>query len=150
MKNHLKLFVVGLLFVCSFPSIAKDQYSNEVSLICCSWHHDRNRYNEQNLGIAYTKRFDKGEGLFDHEWYLFAGSYQNSFDRNATFVGYGEQMFEHNGIKGYWHIGLATGYPNKVIGQTSVYGLFRFKYKRLNVETVPGVVYALSVDIARW
>lgn len=132
--------LIGLLGYCTHTEA--DEYSVGIGYICCSSHvreQDKD-LNEDNGGafIRYN---------IDNETMMIVGSYRNSFDRQATFVGISPRWKPYHDVEITIPMGLVTGYQD----HPSPYALPTISFwDTFHLHAVPGVVYALSITLIKW
>lgn len=129
--------------------------SNELDVMCCSYHLNREPgYNELNLGILYKRNYHQSR------WWVNVGVYKNS-NYHITYTGgvlYRWPLSKQLDLNIYFNI--LTGYNHDVVGHFEIAGeriipviLPILTYNKwLNVAAYPvdSGGAALSFTIARW
>jgi len=139
----MRLLII-LIFL--FPSISFAQDAETtISISCCSYHDERNKYNENNFGVIVTHQFKNSDFIIE------GGTYKNSLSRQSHLVGFGNQFYDSKYVDVYLHGGIISGYNSNEILGGIFYGAIRVKiYNFINIEVVPGVVYGLTIDVLKF
>lgn len=134
------LSVVLLLGFCT--NADADQYTWGVGYICCSSHvrsKDKD-LNEDNKGgyIRYN---------IDYNNMMIVGSYNNSFNRQSTFVGASPRWRPWRDVEITIPMGVITGYQE----HPSLYILPTVSFwDTVNIHVIPSIVYAASFTLIKW
>lgn len=140
------LFIIAVFVFgsCLLPTRANasDDYDYALGMVCCSSHaREKDKdLNTDNRGV-FLRINTSDKALF------IAGTFKNSFSRQATFIGYGPRWEVLKNIEVSFPLGVTTGYQETpspfMIPTITINEVF-------NLHIVPTVVYGISFNIVRW
>jgi hypothetical protein len=148
------MMIFMVLVLMGTVSTATAEPSNELDIVCCSYHINREPgYNEFNVGVLYKRHYY-------HHWWLNVGAYRNSNYKTTYAAGviYRWPVSKKLDINIYANI--LTGYKHDIVGHFSIGGerivpvilptLTYNKWLNLAAYPVDGGGMAVSFTIARW